>query len=94
MNEVHVLSVRLPVDLHEWLRHEAFDLREPMNGIIVAALEDRRARSGMRGRWVFHKDGDPFNNDPSNLELRDAAATGTANRQIAECPTETTEETR
>jgi len=42
-----------------------------MNSIVVAALEERRARSGMRGRWVFRKDGDPLNNDPSNLEIRE-----------------------
>lgn len=65
------MSARLPADLHEWLRREAFDLREPMNSIVVAALEERRARSSTRGRWVFHKDGDPLNSDLSNLELRE-----------------------
>jgi len=65
------MSIRLPGDLHEWLRREAFETREPMNGIIVAALNERRTRSGMRGKWVYHKDGDPRNNDPSNLELRE-----------------------
>ena len=76
------MSTRLPADLHEWLRREAFDLREPMNSIVVAALEERRARNGARGRWVFHKDGDPLNNDPSNLELKDADVAGTANREM------------
>ncbi len=75
------MSLRLPADLHEWLRREAFDLREPMNGIIVDALEERRARSSLRGRWVFHKDGDLLNNDPSNLQLREA---GAVNREITE----------
>jgi len=68
------MSTRIPPDLYEWLRHEAFELREPMNAIVVAALEERRARSGTRGRWVFHKDGDPANNDPGNLELRERPA--------------------
>ena len=83
------MSTRLPADLWEWLRHEAFNTREPMNSIVIAALEERRARSGMRGKWVYHKDGDPLNNDPSNLELREA---GIANRQITESlKTETTQ---
>jgi hypothetical protein len=72
MDEIHVMSTRLPTDLHEWLRREAFELREPMNAIVVAALEERRARSGARGRWVYHKDGDPLNNDPANLEIRES----------------------
>jgi hypothetical protein len=42
-----------------------------MNSIVVAALEERRARNGMRGRWVYHKDGDPLNSDPLNLEIRE-----------------------
>jgi hypothetical protein len=71
MDEVQAMSVRLPADLYEWLRLEAFNTREPMSTIIIAALEERRARSGMRGKWVFHKDGDPRNLDPSNLELRE-----------------------
>ena len=67
-----VMGARLPTDLHEWLRREAFELREPMNAIVVAALEERRARSGARGRWVYHKDGDPRNSDPANLEIRES----------------------
>jgi hypothetical protein len=66
------MTARLPADLHEWLRREAFELRAPMNSIVVAALEERRARNGMRGRWVYHKDGDPLNSDPGNLEIRES----------------------
>ena len=35
-----------------------------------AALE-KLERAGMSGKVVIHKDGDPRNNDPSNLELRE-----------------------
>lgn len=41
------MTIRLPVELYEWLRREAFHTREPMNGIIVAALE--RLRDELRG---------------------------------------------
>ena len=63
------MTARLPADLHEWLRREAFELREPMNAIVVAALEERRARSGARGRWGYHKDAAPKTLDPANLEI-------------------------
>jgi hypothetical protein len=38
------MTIRLPAELYEWLRREAFDTREPMNGIVVTALEELRAR--------------------------------------------------
>jgi hypothetical protein len=36
------LTVRFPHELYEWLRREAFDTRESMNSIVVAAVEERR----------------------------------------------------
>jgi hypothetical protein len=65
-------TYRLPADLHEWLRLEAFNTRVPMNAIVVAALKERRARSGTRGRWVYHEDGKLLNLDPANLEVRES----------------------
>jgi hypothetical protein len=38
------ITFRLPEPLYEWLRREAFDTREPMNGIVITALEELRAR--------------------------------------------------
>lgn len=46
------MTIRLPVDLYEWLRREAFDTREPMNTIAVTALEELRARR--EGPAVMH----------------------------------------
>lgn len=44
---MHALTMRLPDDLHEWLRREAFETRESQNAIVVQALEaerDKRAK--------------------------------------------------
>lgn len=38
------ITFRLPEELYEWLRREAFETREPMNTIVVIALEELRAR--------------------------------------------------
>ena len=38
------VTIRFPEELYEWLRREAFDTREPMNTIVVTALEELRAR--------------------------------------------------
>ena len=38
------ITFRLPAELYEWLRSEAFGTREPMNAIVVTALEELRAR--------------------------------------------------
>ena len=38
------ITFRLPEELYEWLRREAFETREPMNMIVVTALEELRAR--------------------------------------------------
>lgn len=38
------ITCRLPEPLYEWLRREAFDTREPMNAIVITALEELRAR--------------------------------------------------
>ncbi len=40
--EQQAMTVRLPVELYEWLRREAFDTREPMSAIVLAALERLR----------------------------------------------------
>ena len=42
------MTVRLPLDLYEWLRREAFETRESMSSIILAAVEEHRARTETR----------------------------------------------
>jgi hypothetical protein len=42
--ETQPVTFRLPEDLYEWLRREAFDTREPMNTIVVTALQELRTR--------------------------------------------------
>jgi hypothetical protein len=40
------LTIRLPEELHAWLRDEAFFDRTTMNAIVIEELEARRAASG------------------------------------------------
>lgn len=44
-NTRQVMSVRLPRDLHEWLRRAAFDSRRPMGTIVIQALYELQART-------------------------------------------------
>ena len=64
------MTTRFPRELYEWLRAEAFETRESMNSIIIASVRERRARTATRGKQVHHRDGNPRNNDPANLELK------------------------
>ena len=41
--DTQAMSIRLPRDLHEWLRQEAFETRVAMNAIIAEALSEYRA---------------------------------------------------
>ena len=66
------MSVRFRPDLHERLRRVAFDRRESMNEIVNDAVEAWLRILEVRGKEVHHKDGDPRNNDPSNLEIRES----------------------
>lgn len=36
------MTARLPRDLHEWVRQQAFDRRISMNDVLVAAVEAAR----------------------------------------------------
>lgn len=38
-DDTQAMSVRLPRDLYEWLRREAFERREHMNAIVIRALD-------------------------------------------------------
>lgn len=40
------MTTRFPCDLYEWLRREAFETRESMNSIVIAAIENYRAKAG------------------------------------------------
>jgi predicted HicB family RNase H-like nuclease len=39
---VHAMTARLPADLHEWLRREAFERRVSINSLLVEAAENLR----------------------------------------------------
>lgn len=69
--ETQALTMRLPKDLYEQLRREAFDERTSQNAIVVEALTAHFARRAARGLVVHHIDGDPSNNDPANLQIID-----------------------
>jgi hypothetical protein len=43
------VTIRFPRELYEWLRQEAFDTRESMNSIVVAALRERHPRDPQGG---------------------------------------------
>ena len=38
------ITLRLPGELYEWLRREAFETRDSMKAITVTALEELRER--------------------------------------------------
>jgi hypothetical protein len=47
----HAMTLRLPEDLYETLRREAFDTRESMNSIVVAAVDrELSARKSASGK--------------------------------------------
>lgn len=66
------MTVRLPKDLYEQLRREAFEERTSQTAIITEALKDRFAQRSLRGKAARHRDGNPRNNDLSNLEITEA----------------------
>jgi hypothetical protein len=37
-DDIQVTTVRLPLDVYEWLRAESFKTRKPMNQIIIDIL--------------------------------------------------------
>jgi predicted HicB family RNase H-like nuclease len=48
--EIRALTVRIPADLHDWVRRAAFDTRRPINSVITQALEELRAASDPAAR--------------------------------------------
>jgi hypothetical protein len=67
--ETRAITFRLPLDVYENLRREAFVTRRPMNELVTESVAARYA--GKR-KVVHHIDGDTGNNDPANLVLMDA----------------------
>lgn len=39
-DDIKAFTVRLPSDLHEWLRHEAFHRKISMNEVIVGLVSE------------------------------------------------------
>ena len=60
------VTFRLPEDLHERLRREAFETRRPMNELVIEALAARYSLLESGGS-IVHVDSDPRNNDLANL---------------------------
>lgn len=53
-------AIRLPTEMHEWLRREAFETRTAMNAIIASALSEYRSArtSPPHGHSTDPKDGE------------------------------------
>ena len=66
--EQQAITFRIPKDLYERLRREAFEERRTMNEIVSETLGARYALLD-RGGAIDHADGDPKNNDPNNLTV-------------------------
>jgi hypothetical protein len=67
--ETRAITFRLPLDVYENLRREAFVTRRPMNELVTESVA---ARYAGRHKVIHHIDGNPGNNDPANLRLMDA----------------------
>ena len=55
----------------EWLLSHAAETGKPVNAIINEAVDEYRLHRSFSGKAVIRKDGDPLNNDPANLEIRE-----------------------
>jgi hypothetical protein len=64
------INLRLAPDLHSWLVGRATREHRSINGHIEHLLEQDRAADSMHAKEIRHRDGDPRNSDPSNLEVR------------------------
>jgi len=64
--DYQAITFRIPKDLYERLRREAFEQRRAMNEIVAETLAARYSILE-RGGTIAHVDGDPSNNDPDNL---------------------------
>lgn len=58
--DTQAMSIRLPKEVHEWLRREAFETRTAMNAIIASALSEYRTAhpSPPHGHSTDPKDGE------------------------------------
>jgi len=68
------MTIRLAEDLYERLRLVAFEKRVAMAELVREGIEMMLAAESARNSEVVHRDGDPRNNDPANLELRKSRA--------------------
>jgi hypothetical protein len=65
------VTLRLDPELHSWLVAAAAREHRSINGHIEWCLEQQRRRESLHGKEIRHLDGDPRNNDPGNLEIRE-----------------------
>jgi hypothetical protein len=54
MKDKQMITVRLPIELYEWLRQRAFDKRTSQADIVTTALDHEREREqpGVTGEGV------------------------------------------
>ena len=45
MAKFKIFTIRMPLELHEWLRKRAFETRQSINQLIIQALEAFRKKS-------------------------------------------------
>jgi hypothetical protein len=55
-----------------WLHDYAAETGRPVRAVLKEALAEYRLHRSVNGKIVIHKDGDPRNNNPANLEIREA----------------------
>ena len=66
------LTLRLGPDDFSWLIRKAESLGKFPDDYVADLIEQARALDGMSGKEIHRVDGDPRNNDLSNLEVREA----------------------
>jgi hypothetical protein len=59
-----------------WVKAEAKRRGITERELLDEALIEYRILCELRGKVVIHEDGDPRNNDPSNLEIREIRESG------------------
>lgn len=65
------ISLRLTDETHARVTAAAKRNHRSLNGQIEEYCDRGLTMDSLQGTWVYHKDGDPLNTDPANLELRE-----------------------
>lgn len=67
------IFVRVDEDVYDWVAEQAAAAGMSHGGAAAKILAEAKRYGWViePGRVVVHKDGDPANNDPENLEIRE-----------------------